>query len=128
MSFQVDKLRDDFFQSEVNTDVDILEALSKHFRSHSGDGSGGSWFSITPNAARWMLHNLKHEKCSTEEENSVFFITKLFNEGNGLKGSTPKKPIQIDATTNTILHGRKRLMGLALSEKCKGTFLEIEIS
>lgn len=130
--FDIALIKTDFFKANTNTDIDIIEALAVHWRSHSGDGSGGSWFSITPSAARWLLHNLKHKKIDINEEENVFFIYKQLNKGEGFKGEAgipPKNPVIIDSGTNTIIGGVKRLTALALANtnKCRGACMEIEI-
>jgi hypothetical protein len=123
--FNVNLLKQDHFShAEANTKVDILTSLAKHFSSLDSTGKGTSYYSITPKCAQWMLHVLKHEELTQKGHTSVFHISRTLSK-EGIKSIKPSTPMVICTDTNTIISGRTRLYGVAMSKK--GTFLEIEL-
>ena len=122
--FKLSKLQNDLYKHDQNTAADIQESLAERWASFSGDGDGGSYFSINPNMAGWILHNCKFEQVPDNRHRNVFHVTQTFNK-SGIKAMKPKQPIIIDTVSNTIIQGRTRLLGLAMASK--GSYLWIEL-
>lgn len=114
---------DKFSPAGCDDNLDIVSCMSKHWRSFSGDGNGHSYFSITNQAARWMLYNLKHTPITLKRCKNVYHISSILSR-DGIKNMEPKSPVVIDTTTNTIVDGSTRLYGVAFSGT--GTFLRVE--
>lgn len=120
-----DIINDKYNHNVANMDVDIMSALSVHWRSFHHDDEGVSMFSLTPNIAKWLLHTLKHNPVTPKQSDGIRRLSKELSH-IGIKNCMPKTPIKINPTTNTLLSGVTRLYSLAMSEK--GTYFAIEFT
>ena len=109
-----DIINDKYNHNVANMDVDIMSALSVHWRSFHHDDEGASMFSLTPNMAKWLLHTLKHNPVTPKQSDGIRRLSKELSH-TGIKNCMPKEPIKINPYTNTLLSGVTRLYSLAMS-------------
>lgn len=120
-----DIINDKYNHNVADNNVDMVNALSVHWRSFHSEDAEVSMFSITPPTARWILHVLKHNPVTPKQSEHIRRLSKVLSN-EGIKGCMPKEPIRINPANNTLLSGVTRLYSLAMSDQ--GTYYAIEFT